>query len=442
MGQSSSCAEFQSSYSMSETCAETIAGIHDTRIPLRRHTGCRLLARFYSPTVKQRPSSGIGHPIHPRPHLGRTQSLADRALISDGRAQLDQLETAPIPVDRRRDDLAEHILRHRAILSLVRRVHPELIFDILASTVSNRVVEEDADSTRWISENDKFPSPWHLSQVCRAWRQCALACPLLWSFIFIPSSLPSTGGHSLLSKIENQLIRSSNAPLDIYWRSVQSKVDTRLLDLVLPHCNRWRILSFQGAPFIRLPIVLDWLQPINGNLRGLETVKVGKGLQFPDVFSWTVNLRRAILTNSHFSTRAWRIIIPWGQITHYRASYAPERQLEILTSAPNLVDCGIGFSYPFTTLDLYAHPIVVLPHFVDSRSKDLAFSNISQHRCSKIYPSYSPQRTPSLPPPIRPPIFLHHQKPRFIQLHDLRRTHNRPTRSSQPHPSHDRWCGG
>jgi hypothetical protein len=46
--------------------------------------------------------------------------------------------------------------------------------------------------------------------------------------------------------IEAQLLRTANAPLDIYWTGIHD-VDPCVLDLALRHCTRWRSLRLQPA---------------------------------------------------------------------------------------------------------------------------------------------------------------------------------------------------
>ncbi|KAF7359693.1 hypothetical protein MVEN_00693700 [Mycena venus] len=293
------------------------------------------------------------------------------AIISDAQVTLNQLQAAPVLASPLRDELAKRIRQHRAIISAVRRVPPELIFEILISTVTS----PDEDMARLVLNDYKPPNSSHLGQVCRLWRQCALACPALWSSIVVPFTLPPGRGHCALHKIETQLLRSADAPLDIHWQNIQyfgwkrytqrnaeNEVDTRVLDLLIPHCNRWRILHLHTLPLSQTPIALDWLQPVDGKLGRLEEVKVGHGLQVPDVFSKAPNLRVAILPSFHFATTPDAINIPWRQIQHYRGSYDPERQLDILASAPNLRDCALGFDSSYRNFNPYAYPSVMLPH--------------------------------------------------------------------------------
>ncbi|KAJ7888089.1 hypothetical protein B0H14DRAFT_2219941, partial [Mycena olivaceomarginata] len=89
--------------------------------------------------------------------------------VSDGQKQVDALEAAIARLTRKRDEIAENIRQHRAILSPIRRVPPELVCEILVLSLSS---DDDRDIAN--------EPPWHLGHICRFWRHCVLACPALW----------------------------------------------------------------------------------------------------------------------------------------------------------------------------------------------------------------------------------------------------------------------
>jgi hypothetical protein len=277
-----------------------------------------------------------------------------RAIVSEGEDRVDALDeqiralnATLAQLARMRNDTEAHVHQHRAIMSSVRRVPAELICEIFALTLSNA----ESDDTTGIKP------PWYFGHICRSWRRSALAYPPLWNSITIPSSI--TG--SFLPILETQLLRSANAPLDIYWPDIQSDVDPRLLDLVLPHSPRWRTLCI----YVDHPSstrVLQWLHPINGRLDRLEKLEVinGGSTVIPDIFSIAPSLRKVIVTDCELGTFSASIAIPWGQITHYRGTYSQERQLQILKAAPNLLECAISLQL-FYEFDPHTQP-VILPH--------------------------------------------------------------------------------
>ncbi|KAJ7076709.1 hypothetical protein C8R44DRAFT_565689, partial [Mycena epipterygia] len=99
------------------------------------------------------------------PHIHRiiTNEL-DRIDVLD--PQIDNLRAALAHLVQRRDAAAESARQHRAIISCVRRVPPELICEIFALTFFSGPRPKDP--------------PWHLGHICRSWRESALSYPILW----------------------------------------------------------------------------------------------------------------------------------------------------------------------------------------------------------------------------------------------------------------------
>ncbi|KAJ7888096.1 hypothetical protein B0H14DRAFT_1213320 [Mycena olivaceomarginata] len=154
-------------------------------------------------------------------------------IMSDGQKQVDALEAVIVQLTRKRDEIVENIRQHRAILSPVRRVPPELVCEILVLSLSS---DDDEDTPN--------RPPWYFGHICRFWRHCVLAYPALWSSITIPSSSSSSDPHPLISMIEIQLVRCADAPLRVCWSPSDERTtaDPGSVDLVLAHSSRWRTL--------------------------------------------------------------------------------------------------------------------------------------------------------------------------------------------------------
>ncbi|KAJ7259179.1 hypothetical protein B0H12DRAFT_963000, partial [Mycena haematopus] len=83
-------------------------------------------------------------------------------------AEITYLQTTLAQLVQRRIETTEHLHQHRAILSAVRRVPPELICEIFDwSTAQDRAVP------------GAMP-PWWLGTISCPWRQYALAYSPLW----------------------------------------------------------------------------------------------------------------------------------------------------------------------------------------------------------------------------------------------------------------------
>jgi hypothetical protein len=268
--------------------------------------------------------------------------------------QLQALHTRLAELLQRRDEKAEHVRQHRAIISPVRRVPQELICEIFALTLSSGMLDD---------EDRALQPPWYLGHICRSWRHAAVSfCPL-WSSITIPPSLSSSDSR-LLPAIEAQLLRTANASLDMGWSDVQDDINPRLLDIVFPHCSRWRSLRIQVTALYE-DRQLSWLHPVRGHLDRLEKLEVisTRDTFIPDVFSNAPKLREVILTGEvlyphRFSPTS--IVIPWEHITHYRGAYPAARHLEILRAAPNLLECVVGI-IDFVDFHPDVDPTVIIP---------------------------------------------------------------------------------
>ncbi|KAJ6578083.1 hypothetical protein B0H19DRAFT_1122328 [Mycena capillaripes] len=263
--------------------------------------------------------------------------------------QIRSLQAVLTQLARTRDEAAERLRQHRAVLSPIRCVPQELICEILALA--------------WFSGDDDINNmprspPWHFGHICRSWRSAALSYIPLWCSIIIPS-IPTPEIPHLL---ETQLLRSGNAPLRVYWQA-KEYIDPEWLKPLVAQCSRWSALRLD-APFRAANSYFAWLIPIAGRLAQLQkltVVNADNALWVSDVFLTTLTLRQVILTDPELSVpSSASIIIPWAQLTHYRGTYDMDRQLEILSAAPHLVECAVGLS-GFGSLTGNLHEVALLP---------------------------------------------------------------------------------
>ncbi|KAJ7852578.1 hypothetical protein B0H13DRAFT_2673865 [Mycena leptocephala] len=294
-------------------------------------------------------------PPSTNPLLDLTQLLTSNDVPIDSDVpviQISSLKTCGATSKARRE--GGNVRQHRAIISPVRRVPHELICEIFALTLSSGMLDD---------EDRALQPPWYLGHICRSWRHAAVSfCPL-WSSITIPPSLSSSDSR-LLPAIEAQLLRTANASLDMGWSDVQDDINPRLLDIVFPHCSRWRSLRIQVTALYE-DRQLSWLHPVRGHLDRLEKLEVisTRDTFIPDVFSNAPKLREVILTGEvlyphRFSPTS--IVIPWEHITHYRGAYPAARHLEILRAAPNLLECVVGI-IDFVDFHPDVDPTVIIP---------------------------------------------------------------------------------
>ncbi|KAJ7176945.1 hypothetical protein C8R46DRAFT_1346865 [Mycena filopes] len=263
-------------------------------------------------------------------------------LISDAQDRIDALDPQIHALQarlaslvRERDETAKYLRAYRAMVSPLRRVPPEVLCEIFAWSVYNSGEREEP--------------PWYLGHVCRFWRGIALAYPRLWTHLTIRENLP---------RIEAQLLHAGNALLEVYWSGDQNNRNTGLADLMGPYYRRWRGLHLESCQFTDTAEP-EWLCLAVGHLDQLTTLEItDSGIaKIPNFLSAAPKLRRVLLNGLDFTECSPQIPIPWAQITHYRGTFHPERQVKILEVAQNLLVCSVGFIHYIAD----PVPLVTLP---------------------------------------------------------------------------------
>ncbi|KAJ7174187.1 hypothetical protein C8R43DRAFT_1102646 [Mycena crocata] len=302
------------------------------------------------------PTAGRTAPSRNFTHLLKSNELpfgfeisAIRQVISDGQEFVNALEAQIQDVQdvnvlagliQKRNETADSVRLHRAAVSPLRRVPPELICEILALS----------------TEGNSSP-PWHLGHISRFWRQAAISFGHLWSYIHLRSSADYI---SKMPILEHQLLRSANASLTVNFDDYE--VQPPVLALLLQSFERWTsVRIFRRS----LDSVDDILGRAGGQFTRLKRLEiVGGGPDSPEIIHnfRAPNLREAVLTESVLRIDySSAIHIPWHQLTLYRGTYAPQRQLEILQAMPNLRECTLAF-VNFARSPRSTSVSVILPH--------------------------------------------------------------------------------
>ncbi|KAJ7135114.1 hypothetical protein C8R46DRAFT_1139496 [Mycena filopes] len=273
------------------------------------------------------------------PPLASEIHAIHKAISAD--AQIRLLQSTLAKLLQSRSKTAQLVQKHRGVLSIVRRIPPELLGEIFGMASGDT------------SDADWREPPWYLGQVCCAWRRTALADTSLWNSITLSPSQSSE------SSINAQLIRSTGAPLDIYWPDRRHMKSHALLGIVLPHCKRWRTLRMKMDYYDDTPAPLALLVPITGRLHSLQTLEMdwAPWKVIPQVFASAPKLRTILLGSVEYNQTRFTAVThaPWGQITRYRGICRPNLHLDILAAAPRLRICSLGFMGTHT-FDALAHP--------------------------------------------------------------------------------------
>jgi len=109
-----------------------------------------------------------------------------------------------------------YITRHQSILSPLRRLPLELLYQIFDFFVPPQVpLNRPYNHDRWSD------LPWGISQVCRRWRTITLSMPLLWSKIpSVTQHMKYGTSQSFLEFYTNFLLRSASLPIRVFvsWK--------------------------------------------------------------------------------------------------------------------------------------------------------------------------------------------------------------------------------
>ncbi|KAJ7319303.1 hypothetical protein DFH08DRAFT_713752, partial [Mycena albidolilacea] len=123
--------------------------------------------------------------------------------IGELESQIALLDKAPASLQIRRADLVQSVKTHKAILSPIRRLPPEILGEVFS------LILETTFHFDLISEH----APWLFTRICQRWSAVALATPALWSKIFL--DLDRVEGQDMVQLINTYLQRSAKLPLTI-----------------------------------------------------------------------------------------------------------------------------------------------------------------------------------------------------------------------------------
>ncbi|KAJ7041989.1 hypothetical protein C8F04DRAFT_1176638 [Mycena alexandri] len=271
-------------------------------------------------------------------------------------------------------------------------------------------------------------SPTVLTQVCREWREIALAAPALWramSFGKNDSDSVSTLVEKQLAVVQNWLLRSRPLPISLCC-IVAPATAMSIHAAIVPHRNRWEHLRLRGTALDNIPSdILDGAMPL---LRDLDlyfngnTHATSGGMALND----TPLLCSAALNY----VAAKSFILPYAQLTTLRltGSFLLNECVPLLHQASNLVHCDLAV---FCYANEHAAPDVTLPqlesltlqiHSLDGHPMQQSFI-VPALRCLHIAESVAtpvPRAIPSLK------VFL--DKAGCPRLEEVRITNPKPVR--------------
>ncbi|KAJ7156546.1 hypothetical protein C8R43DRAFT_414649 [Mycena crocata] len=175
-------------------------------------------------------------------------------------------------------------------------------------------------------------SPTHLTQICRKWRQIAVATPTLWRAISLnPDLQPAFDSRKQI--LETWLVRSCSCPVSVKICDDSDSVGQDIFQALLPHRLRWEYLEL-NITGEQLPI-LDGPAPL---LRDVN-LHFDRSPSSPVSFKETPLLRTVTLNYEV----ADNIVLPWAHLTSLTLTAVyPEECTPILLQTGRLVDCKLA----------------------------------------------------------------------------------------------------
>ncbi|KAJ7218737.1 hypothetical protein C8J57DRAFT_1198931 [Mycena rebaudengoi] len=273
----------------------------------------------------------------------------EQSRLLDLDTQIAALQKILEPLVDERNATADRILRHQSVISVTRRVPPEILGEIFLMTLPSQedVLSDEASCVD--------SSPWLVGRICSRWREIALALPELWTTILINDYDGSNAHPSLLlRRVKILLHRSANQSLHIYLAppSYGSIISPEVLEILVDSSPRWETVQTAS----------NWFYPnghmdrIKGRLDRLKSLSFSYDAAQGELFAEAPQLRR--LESPEGCTGDF----PWAQLTYFESSFGTMSVFNrILPQLINVVECAIDITGWFEGDDTITHDIIALP---------------------------------------------------------------------------------
>ncbi|KAF7330942.1 F-box domain-containing protein [Mycena venus] len=235
---------------------------------------------------------------------------------------------------------AERKIIQRKLSSIIYPVL-SLPFDVTSEIFIQCIPElSDSDPIFKIHTHRNLPTPFLLSQICRAWRHVALKTPQLWAVFSI--SLEDWPQDCILGarRLAEWVERAGSSPLSLVIGNPPTISPTTpvILDSILRLSMQWRNVG------LHLPsedFTTEKFQSLHGRLPCLEELHLARynelGMTVVTAFEQAPNLRTVVLDG----VSPTAILLPWAQLTHFRGDeFNGLECLHALRSASSLVECN------------------------------------------------------------------------------------------------------
>jgi len=233
------------------------------------------------------------------------------------------------------DRTRQHIVEHKAILSSIRRIPPEVLQNIFIHTLPTTT--DDPIPGSKILCNSQLS--WAVSQVCQLWRNIMLSFSVMWKDLpVVDLNKVYTKEKPYLDFLTEMLERSHNTPIRfVILGNVKEHIANHpAIGLLVLHSDRWHEVRIHA-----LLVLLPALQNIKGHLSSLQSLYLSlysTEISDPmnhtphDLFRIAPNLRCVELVRN-----TCQFDFPAHQFVHYSQNRASLHQvIQIVSSSPSL----------------------------------------------------------------------------------------------------------
>ncbi|KAH6911005.1 hypothetical protein BKA70DRAFT_1146351, partial [Coprinopsis sp. MPI-PUGE-AT-0042] len=342
------------------------------------------------------------------------ETIAIQKLIEAVEPQIDSLDAEIETMKQRRAIYASFVADHRALISPIRHMPP----DILHNIFSHCVPYDTPGKVMQASE-----APLLLVQICRHWRDLAIKTPTLWSTIFLKIPV-----ESLVSLTTAWLSRAEGCPLTIFFRDIDaiqsSPIEESFLSLSPSQVPRLRSIRMEWLP--RQPIFdvathtfHHTLTPATGTTAPTSPLLILKAtrLQHLSLGGFTGNLKDIPV--------AWSNLTEFSHIRPQRfasgkaTSFSPSAALALLQGCPNLVRCELNIFEYTPAVDVNPDQTTVSQHIKLPRLQRFVVSEYKNGPSLTFLDSLELPALDSLTLSVTLPLIRRNENPPPISLRPL-----------------------
>ncbi|KAH9485840.1 hypothetical protein JR316_0002755 [Psilocybe cubensis] len=231
----------------------------------------------------------------------------------------------------RYNETKKFMSEHKAIISPIRRLPPEMILQLIFI----HAIEAEPERMAWHCMSSV---PYGIAQVSSVWRKIALNTPDLWTRIpTIPIERLFTTKPQFLAFLSAIISRTGAAPLELSFYGpdyMASDGSHPAVNMLIEHSSRWKSLTIEISS-----LELSIFDAIKGRLPMLETLVI-RGWYFIspisafpiDIFHDSPRLREVSL----FHVKSKMLNLPFHQLVRYEQEEGHPEQLNLLFNSSQL----------------------------------------------------------------------------------------------------------